>query len=58
MMVMMALTTTFMTGPALDLINWIFKSDQVKVKNDAQLINKYRILLAFNKPESAKALLK
>ncbi|WP_289056946.1 cation:proton antiporter [uncultured Flavobacterium sp.] len=58
MMVIMALATTFMTGPALDLINWIFKSDQVKVKNDAQLTHKYRILLSFNKPESAKALLK
>jgi Kef-type K+ transport system membrane component KefB len=26
MMVIMALVTTFMTGPALDLINYLFKS--------------------------------
>ena len=26
MMVIMALVTTFMTGPALDLINYIFKT--------------------------------
>jgi Kef-type K+ transport system membrane component KefB len=58
MMVIMALATTFMTGPALDLINWFFKSDQVEIKNKTQLINKYRILLSFNKPQSAKALLK
>ena len=41
----------------MDLINWFFKSDQVEIKNKTQLINKYRILLSFNKPESAKALL-
>ncbi|WP_026727007.1 cation:proton antiporter [Flavobacterium denitrificans] len=57
MMVIMALATTFMTGPALDLINCFFKSGQLEIKNKTQLINKYRILLSFNKPESAKALL-
>jgi hypothetical protein len=44
MMVIMALVTTFMTGPALDLINYLFKS---KVVPDAEEItnqSKYRIL--------------
>lgn len=58
MMVIMALFTTFMTGPALDLINYIFKS-----KNDEDHINsdndsKYRILLSFDNPESGSTLLK
>lgn len=58
MMVIMALFTTFMTGPALDLINYIFKS-----KNDEDHINsdndsKYRVLLSFDNPESGSTLLK
>ncbi|KQK25058.1 transporter [Chryseobacterium aquaticum] len=58
MMVIMALFTTFMTGPALDLINYIFKS-----KNDEHDINsdndsKYRVLLSFDNPESGSTLLK
>jgi hypothetical protein len=38
MMVIMALVTTFMTGPALDLINFIFKSRTVN--DDEEAINK------------------
>jgi len=58
MMVIMALFTTFMTGPALDLINYIFQS-----KNDEDRINsdngsKYRVLLSFDHPESGSTLLK
>lgn len=58
MMVIMALFTTFMTGPALDLINYIFKS-----KNEEDYINsdndsKYRVLLSFDNPESGSTLLK
>ncbi|WP_415877639.1 cation:proton antiporter [Chryseobacterium aquaticum] len=58
MMVIMALFTTFMTGPALNLINYIFKS-----KNDEDHINsdndsKYRVLLSFDNPESGSTLLK
>jgi hypothetical protein len=34
----MALVTTFMTGPALDLINFIFKSRTVN--DDEEAINK------------------
>lgn len=58
MMVIMALATTFMTGPALDLINWLFKSQKTESEEDIILKNKYRILLSFDRPESGKALLK
>jgi Kef-type K+ transport system membrane component KefB len=57
MMVIMALFTTFMTGPALDFINFIFKSkkeDENKQHNDAQ----YRVLLSFDNQESGSTLLK
>ncbi len=57
MLVIMALVTTFMTGPALDLINWFFKSnsseDEVEeIKN----IGKYKVLFSFNEPESGRSL--
>ncbi|KIC64359.1 cation:proton antiporter [Chryseobacterium taiwanense] len=59
MMVIMALFTTFMTGPALDFINFIFKSKKTEDEentnhNDAQ----YRVLLSFDNPESGSTLLK
>lgn len=57
MLVIMALVTTFMTGPALDLINWFFKSnsseDEVEeIKNTG----KYKVLFSFNEPESGRSL--
>ncbi|AYZ14941.1 cation:proton antiporter [Chryseobacterium arthrosphaerae] len=57
MLVIMALFTTFMTGPALDFINFIFKSKKEEEpvhENDSQ----YRVLLSFDKPESGSTLLK
>lgn len=57
MMVIMALFTTFMTGPMLDFINFIFKSKKDEPdsrENDA----KYRVLLSFDNPESGSILLK
>lgn len=59
MLVIMALFTTFMTGPALDFINFIFKSkkssdEEAHDSNDS----KYRVLLSFDKPESGSTLLK
>ncbi|SHF46714.1 cation:proton antiporter [Chryseobacterium sp. OV279] len=59
MLVIMALFTTFMTGPALDFINFIFKSkkssdEETHDDNDS----KYRVLLSFDKPESGSTLLK
>lgn len=53
MLVIMAVVTTFMTGPALDLINWIWRKDA----NDEVIIKvkqKFRILLSFANPQSGK----
>ena len=58
MMVIMALTTTFMTGPVLDLINRIFKSESEEIPKEIRTISKYKILFSFGKPEAGKALLK
>ncbi len=58
MMVIMALVTTFMTGPALDLINYIFKTKDV---NDLEVMlnhNKYRILISFGNNEKGRSLLR
>jgi Kef-type K+ transport system membrane component KefB len=58
MMVIMALATTFMTGPSLDLINWIFKSKTIEIPDLDIKISKYKILLSFGKPETGRTLLK
>lgn len=57
MMVIMALFTTFMTGPILDLINYFFKS---RVERDEEIINetKFKILFYFSNSDSGKQLLK
>ncbi|MFC5681848.1 cation:proton antiporter domain-containing protein [Flavobacterium sp. MAHUQ-51] len=57
MMVIMALVTTFMTGPALDLLDLIFKNK--RESETAELIDedKYRILISFGNNEKGKALL-
>ena len=58
MMVIMALITTFMTGPALDLINFIFKTkDGVEISEPTNF-NKYRILISFGNNEKGKSLLR
>ncbi len=59
MLVIMALVTTFMTGPALDILNWIFKSPRREPPPAAiREISKYKILFSFETPESGKSLLK
>ncbi len=58
MMVLMALTTTFMTGPALDLINWTFKSKKDDIPVEISLISKFKILISFGDPERGKSLLR
>jgi len=55
MMVIMALVTTFMTGPALDAINYIFKSDNDDAA-DGQRV--FKILLSFGPPIKGKKLLR
>jgi len=58
MMVIMALVTTFMTGPALDLINWLFKSKAEDKLNEISQINKFKILVSFGDPENGKSLVR
>lgn len=53
MMVLMALVTTFMTGPLLNLINFIFRSAR-HAENEA----KYKILIAFGPAIKGKKLLR
>ncbi len=58
MMVIMALVTTFMTGPMLDLIDKLFKH---KKEDDITVLTnqpKYKILINFDIPEKGKDLLK
>jgi len=58
MMVIMALLTTFMTGPALDLINYIFKNKTEIVAEEVPAARKYKILISFGNSERAKSLLR
>jgi Kef-type K+ transport system membrane component KefB len=58
MMVIMALVTTFMTGPALDFINFIFKSKEVADTEEITDQKKYRILISFGNNEKGKSLLR
>ena len=58
MMVIMALVTTFMTGPALDLINYIFKDKPTIIPEEISSKSKYKILLSFGAPDKGKTLLK
>jgi len=56
MMVIMALATTFMTGPALDLINYFMKAPkETTIPEELQEERKYRILIPFgNSKKGAK----
>ncbi len=58
MMVIMALITTFMTGPLLNIINWIFKTKSIDSSEAISEISKYKILVSFGNPESGKSLLR
>ena len=58
MMVIMALVTTFMTGQALDLINFIFKTKDGDQVIQAANFSKYRILISFGNNEKGKSLLR
>lgn len=57
MMVIMALVTTFMTGPSLDIINKLFKEKEESPKEDIGLRNKFKILFSFGHPVQGKKLL-
>ena len=58
MMVIMALVTTFMTGPTLNLINYIFKTKDDVVLEEISNGEKYNILLSFGNNEKGKSLLR
>ena len=58
MMVIMALVTTFMTGPALDIINFIFKTKDVSPAEEKSSSSKYKILVSFGNSQKAKGLLR
>ncbi len=58
MMVIMALATTFMTGPLLDIINKIFGKELPPAPDELKSMNKYRIYMFFDNATNAKALLR
>jgi len=58
MMVVMALVTTFMTGPALDFINWYFRKQTHVAPDYISEKTKYNILLSFGNPETGVSLLR
>lgn len=58
MMVIMALVTTFMTGPALDLINRLFRKEHNFAFDEISQISKYKVLISFANPEKGKVLLR
>lgn len=57
MLVIMALVTTFMTSPSLDLIDRIFAEKKAIIPETIQS-GKYRILISFGKPEMGRSLLR
>jgi Kef-type K+ transport system membrane component KefB len=57
MMVIMALATTCMTGPALDLINKFFPKPVDPESNGMDRAGKFRILISFGDPQRATKML-
>src|SRR3989338_2283838 len=59
MLVLMALVTTFMTGPLLDLINWLMPEKDNQLEQQASANStKYTILVSFGSPERGRTLLR
>jgi Kef-type K+ transport system membrane component KefB len=58
MMVIMALVTTFMTGPALDIIDRVFKSKISTIREKISSRSKFKIILSFGNPEMGRSLLR
>jgi Kef-type K+ transport system membrane component KefB len=58
MMVIMALVTTFLTGPSLNIINRIFKTKDVPNAKELKKKTKFKILVSFGKPENGRGLLR
>lgn len=55
MMVIMALATTFMTGPTLDVIDWLFRRKKIEDKTDT-IFDRFKVLISFSNPQSGRAL--
>ena len=58
MMVIMALVTTFMTGPALDFINYILPEKKTGVFNEESTYKKFKILFSFGDVERGKSMVR
>jgi Kef-type K+ transport system membrane component KefB len=58
MMVIMALATTFMTGPALDLIGFIYNRKKNYIPAEIRQASQFKILVSFDSPEGGKTLLR
>lgn len=58
MMVIMALTTTFMTGPLLDIIGLIFNRGKNYIPTEIRQASRFKVLFSFDSPESGKPLLR
>lgn len=58
MMVIMALVTTFMTGPVLDLIKYAFRAKPTIIPDEISNKSKYKILISFASADKGKTLLK
>lgn len=58
MMVIMALVTTFMTGPALTFINWAFKSRTTETNQEISASSRFKILVSFGNPVRGVSLLR
>jgi hypothetical protein len=54
----MALVTTFMTGPVIDLIDFIFNKKVAVIPNSIVDSNKFKILISFGTNEKGKSLLR
>ena len=57
MMVIMALVTTFMTGPALDLINYIFKTREAIIP-EIDKPGDFKVLISFGNSDRGRSLLR
>ena len=58
MMVIMALVTTFMTGPAIDFINFVFNRKVRIISNTLIDKSKFKILISFGTNEKGRSLLR
>jgi len=58
MMVIMALLTTFMTGPMLNIIGRLFQKEPNIEFEEIIQISKFKVLISFANPEKGKVLLK